>query len=203
MGPLRRAWLPVAIALSVVLVPQLFTGPGASSATPPVEVTMVAPASSGAGDSPSVVTTVAPSTATTADSTTTTTTAAPPSTTTTTAPPPSTTAPPPPAPAPPPPPPPPPPPATEPAAEPTPANHQEGEASWYDLEGAEAGVCAHRTLPFGTVVRVTNLDNGNAISCTVGDRGPWVEGRIIDLYREDFAKLAPLSKGVIDVRLEW
>jgi rare lipoprotein A len=99
------------------------------------------------------------------------------------------------------PPPPEPPPAEPPPAEP--AGREEGEASWYDLEGAEAGICAHRTLPFGTVVRVTNVDNGRSISCTVGDRGPWVEGRIIDLYKDDFARLAPLSSGVIDVRIEW
>lgn len=80
---------------------------------------------------------------------------------------------------------------------------QEGKASWYELEGSEAGICAHRTLEFGTVVRVTNVANGKNITCTVGDRGPYVDGRVLDLFRDDFAKLAPTSEGVIDVRLEW
>lgn len=83
------------------------------------------------------------------------------------------------------------------------ASTQEGKASWYELEGAEPGVCAHRTLPFGTAVRVTNVSNGKAITCTVGDRGPYVDGRILDLFRDDFAQLAPTSAGVISVRLEW
>ena len=89
------------------------------------------------------------------------------------------------------------------AAAPATGQTQEGKASWYDLEGAEPGVCAHRTLPFGTVVKVTNVGNGKATTCTVGDRGPYVDGRILDLFKDDFAKLAPTSAGVINVRLEW
>lgn len=75
-----------------------------------------------------------------------------------------------------------------------------GKASWYD---DRPGICAHKTLPFGTVVTVTNVDNGRTVNCTVDDRGPFVEGRIIDLNPQEFSKLAPLSAGVIDVRISW
>lgn len=89
---------------------------------------------------------------------------------------------------------------TTPAAPAAPANQQTGKASWYQ---APAGTCAHRTLPKGTVVRVTNLANGRTVSCTVADRGPYVAGRIIDLDREDFDRIASTSTGVIDVRIAW
>ena len=75
-----------------------------------------------------------------------------------------------------------------------------GKASWYD---DRPGICAHKTLPFGTVVTVTNVDNGRSVNCTVDDRGPFVEGRIIDLNPQEFSKLAPTSAGVIDVRISW
>jgi rare lipoprotein A (peptidoglycan hydrolase) len=81
-----------------------------------------------------------------------------------------------------------------------PANQQTGKASWYQ---APAGTCAHRTLPMGTVLRVTNLANGRTVSCRVADRGPYVSGRIIDLDREDFDRIASAAAGVIDVRIEW
>jgi rare lipoprotein A len=82
-----------------------------------------------------------------------------------------------------------------------PTQSQTGQASWY--RAAPYGVCAHRTLPMGTVVRVTNLANGRSTSCRVGDRGPFVRGWIIDLARGTFAELAPPSTGVISVRIEW
>lgn len=81
---------------------------------------------------------------------------------------------------------------------------QRGLSSWYDLPGARAGVCAHRTLAKGTVVTVTNLDTGGSITCTIDDRGPYTgDGKILDLFRDDFARLAPLEQGVIPVRLDW
>jgi rare lipoprotein A len=55
----------------------------------------------------------------------------------------------------------------------------------------------------GTSVRVTNLANGATVTCRVADRGPFVAGRIIDLDREDFDRIASASTGVIDVRIEW
>lgn len=81
-----------------------------------------------------------------------------------------------------------------------PPNTQTGTASWFQ---APAGTCAHRTLPLGTSVRVTNLANGLQVTCRVGDRGPFVGGRIIDLDREDFDAIASASQGVISVRIDW
>lgn len=77
---------------------------------------------------------------------------------------------------------------------------QVGQASWYHRSGMTA---AHRTLPFGTVVKVTNRANGRSVTVTINDRGPYVAGRIIDLSDDAFARLAPLGAGVIDVRIEW
>jgi rare lipoprotein A (peptidoglycan hydrolase) len=81
-----------------------------------------------------------------------------------------------------------------------PSNEQTGEASWYDYE---PGKCAHRTLPMGTIVRVTNRANGKSTSCEVADRGPYVDGRIIDLDRSVFDDIANPDEGVIDVRITW
>ena len=76
-----------------------------------------------------------------------------------------------------------------------------GVASWF---GAPAATCAHRTLPFGTMVRVTRLHNGASASCKVDDRGPTLEtGRLIDLSKDTFEKLAATEAGLIDVRIEW
>jgi rare lipoprotein A len=82
-----------------------------------------------------------------------------------------------------------------------PPNQQTGEASYYNA--ASSGTCAHRTLPMGTVVTVTNLANGRQVRCTVSDRGPFIDGRIIDLARAQFDALAPMASGVIEVRLTW
>ena len=81
-----------------------------------------------------------------------------------------------------------------------PSNSQTGKASWYDHE---AGTCAHRTLPFGTILKVTNLGNGKSTTCRVADRGPFIEGRVVDLERSVFSQIASTSQGVIDVRIEW
>lgn len=83
------------------------------------------------------------------------------------------------------------------------ANTQEGDASWYDHPGSEPYTAAHRTIPFGTVVTVTNLSNGRTVEVRINDRGPFVEGRIIDLNRPAFREIAPVGSGVIPVRLEW
>lgn len=77
---------------------------------------------------------------------------------------------------------------------------QTGPASWYD---AASGTCAHQTLPFGTVVTLVNLATGATASCTVDDRGPYEDNRIIDLSPDVFRQLAPLSRGVIDVKISW
>ncbi|MDO5089648.1 MAG: septal ring lytic transglycosylase RlpA family protein [Leptotrichiaceae bacterium] len=61
---------------------------------------------------------------------------------------------------------------------------------------------AHRTLPLGTTVKVTNLDNGKSVVAVVNDRGPYIKNRIIDLSKEAFKKIADLDKGVIPVKVE-
>jgi rare lipoprotein A len=81
-----------------------------------------------------------------------------------------------------------------------PSNTERGGASWYDWHPGE---CAHRTLPKGTVVTVTNLANGATTSCTVTDRGPYGAGRIIDLDRGTFAQIADPSQGIIQVEISW
>ena len=61
---------------------------------------------------------------------------------------------------------------------------------------------AHRTLPFGTRVRVTNLDNGRSVVVRVNDRGPFVSGRVIDLSPAAAKQLDMLRAGVARVKLE-
>jgi rare lipoprotein A (peptidoglycan hydrolase) len=61
---------------------------------------------------------------------------------------------------------------------------------------------AHRSLPFGTRVRITNLNNGRSAVARVNDRGPYVGGRIVDLGQGIASHLGVTSSGVADVRLE-
>lgn len=61
---------------------------------------------------------------------------------------------------------------------------------------------AHKTLPFGTKVRITNLANNQSVEVTINDRGPWVEGRIIDVSRAAAEKLGFINKGIAEVKLE-
>ena len=66
----------------------------------------------------------------------------------------------------------------------------------------KALTAAHRTLPFGSVVKVTNLRNGREVMVRINDRGPFGPGRIIDLSRESASRLNMLRAGVVDVQLE-
>jgi rare lipoprotein A len=89
---------------------------------------------------------------------------------------------------------------------------EEGLASWYgrpyhgrrtasgEIYNMYAMTAAHRTLPFGTQVRVHDLENGRAVTVRINDRGPFVEGRIIDLSYA--AARAVQMPGVARVRLE-
>ncbi|ASQ89703.1 septal ring lytic transglycosylase RlpA family lipoprotein [Prosthecochloris sp. GSB1] len=61
---------------------------------------------------------------------------------------------------------------------------------------------AHKSLPFGSMVRVTNLANGKKVIVRINDRGPFVRGRIIDLSLEAAKEIGLLKKGVTKVRLE-
>ena len=60
---------------------------------------------------------------------------------------------------------------------------------------------AHRTLPFGTRVRVTNLENRRSVIVRVNDRGPFVDGRVIDLSLAAARALGIVDEGVVLVRL--
>ena len=91
---------------------------------------------------------------------------------------------------------------------------QSGKASYYarmhhgqrtangETHDQNALVAAHRSLPFGTRVRVTNEHNGKQVVVRINDRGPFRRGRIIDLSRAAAAQLDMLKSGVIRVRIE-
>ena len=61
---------------------------------------------------------------------------------------------------------------------------------------------AHKTLPFGTRVRVTNLSNGKSVVVRINNRGPYGKGRVIDLSQAAFSKIENMSKGLTKVKLE-
>ena len=61
---------------------------------------------------------------------------------------------------------------------------------------------AHRTLPFGTRVRVTHIENGKEVVVTINDRGPFTKGRVIDLSREAARRLDLIRDGIARVRVE-
>jgi len=90
------------------------------------------------------------------------------------------------------------------------AGTQCGRASWYKLGGKTASgernnpnamTAAHRTLPFGTRVKVENLKNGKYVVVRINDRGPFTGGRVIDLSRAAAQKLGMISSGVAKVRV--
>ncbi|MBT4916978.1 septal ring lytic transglycosylase RlpA family protein [Candidatus Peregrinibacteria bacterium] len=61
---------------------------------------------------------------------------------------------------------------------------------------------AHKTLPFGTMVKATNLANGKSVNVKINDRGPYGYGRVIDLSSSAFEEIAWLGSGVIYVQIE-
>ncbi|NWL16833.1 septal ring lytic transglycosylase RlpA family protein [Pseudoalteromonas sp. Scap03] len=63
----------------------------------------------------------------------------------------------------------------------------------------QAATAAHLKLPFGTRVKVTNSANNKSVVVRINDRGPYIQGRIIDLSKAMFEKIADSSAGVIDV----
>jgi rare lipoprotein A len=65
----------------------------------------------------------------------------------------------------------------------------------------QARTAAHLELAFGTMVKVTNLANNKSVVVRINDRGPYISGRIIDLSRDMFKKIADIKVGVIDVSL--
>jgi rare lipoprotein A len=91
---------------------------------------------------------------------------------------------------------------------------EEGNASWYGVpfHGRHASngeiydmyklTAAHRTLPFETMVRVTNLSNGKSTVVRITDRGPFVDNRIIDLSLAAAREVDSVGAGVVPVRVE-
>ena len=62
---------------------------------------------------------------------------------------------------------------------------------------------AHRTLPFGTKVKVTNQANGRSVKVVINDRGPFVDGRIIDLSKKAARKIGIVGAGVALVEIRY
>lgn len=75
-----------------------------------------------------------------------------------------------------------------------------GGASWYAYTGTLSA--ANPWLPMGSYVKVTNKDNGKSVIVKINDRGPFGPGRIIDLDKVAFAKIADLGQGVVNVKME-
>ena len=103
----------------------------------------------------------------------------------------------------------------KPAQEPAPIGYtEEGNASWYGnpFHGRRSSngevydmykmTAAHRTLPFETMVRVTNLNNGKTTTVRITDRGPFVDNRIIDLSQAAAREIESIGPGVVPVRIE-
>ncbi|WP_200208410.1 septal ring lytic transglycosylase RlpA family protein [Micromonospora coerulea] len=66
----------------------------------------------------------------------------------------------------------------------------------------DALTAAHKTLPFNTKVRVTNPANGRSVTVRINDRGPYIDGRCLDLSRAAFAAIASVGLGEVDVKYE-
>lgn len=94
------------------------------------------------------------------------------------------------------------------------AQVQSGKASYYadKFEGRQTAsgekykhnklTAAHKTLPFGTKVKVTNTANNQSVEVVINDRGPYVEGRVIDVSKSAAEKLGFVNQGLADVTLE-
>ena len=94
------------------------------------------------------------------------------------------------------------------------AQVQTGKASFYadKFEGRPTAsgekyrhnklTAAHKTLPFGTKVKVTNLDNNKTVEVIINDRGPYVDGRIIDLSKSAAEQLGFINQGLAEVKVE-
>ena len=91
----------------------------------------------------------------------------------------------------------------------------QGEASWYEIKcnggthtasgiplRDHAMTAAHKTLPMGTIVRVTNLHNEKSVVLKITDRGPYIKGRIIDVTKGAAQKLDFIHKGIVKCKVE-
>ncbi len=94
------------------------------------------------------------------------------------------------------------------------AQTQTGQASYYadkfegkptasgELYAKDKLTAAHKTYPFGTILKVTNLANNKSVEVRVNDRGPWTKGRIIDLSRAAAEQLNMIQSGIATVKIE-
>jgi len=94
------------------------------------------------------------------------------------------------------------------------ANSLSGEASWYgpgfhgrltangERYDQNAMTAAHKSLKFGTNVKVTNLNNGKSVTVRINDRGPYIDGRIIDVSAAAARSLDMIHSGVAPVRVD-
>lgn len=94
------------------------------------------------------------------------------------------------------------------------AQSAQGKASFYasrfhgrkmasgEIYHRDSLTCAHRTLPFGTKLRVINLENGKEVVVTVQDRGPHIRGRIIDLSKQAAHEIGMIGDGIVDVQIK-
>lgn len=71
-----------------------------------------------------------------------------------------------------------------------------------ELYNKEVLSAAHKTLPFGTIIKVTRLDNGMSVEVRVNDRGPYKKGFIVDLSRKAAQQIDMIKAGITDVKLE-
>lgn len=76
-----------------------------------------------------------------------------------------------------------------------------GMAAYYSGRGTGL-TAAHKTLPFGTQVRVTDLKTGRSVTVTINDRGPFNRGRVLDLCKKAAQALGMIDRGVIRVRAD-
>jgi peptidoglycan lytic transglycosylase len=98
--------------------------------------------------------------------------------------------------------------ASKPAADPQEASH--GLASYYSDSRTASGekfdgkelTAAHRTLPFGTRVRVTNVKTGRSVTVRINDRGPFVPGRVVDVSHAAAKELGMVSSGLAKVKVD-
>lgn len=80
--------------------------------------------------------------------------------------------------------------------------HQSKKTANGEVYDYKLNTAAHRTLPFGTKVRVTNMANGKSVVVKINDRGPFVKNRILDLSQSAFRSIADASSGIIEVQIE-
>lgn len=73
----------------------------------------------------------------------------------------------------------------------------QGIASWYDWTGA-----ACNSFPIGSHIRITNVATGAAVESTIVSTGPFIPGRVVDLPREEFAQIADVSAGLVEVTVQ-